>query len=171
MRHSDTLARSVGSGRTASCGSHLADVGVSPLCAAGDAGPPLAAWDQVRVGSVEGVAVFAVGLASIRSSFAIPTHEVDVPRDRFEMSRIYAFSALAQVVELHSCWDVSDEQRVGEAVGVEQLVAEAEPAVAVRAGARPYPARVSDLDKRPEAAKVGSVVCVHAPDYTMTAGA
>jgi hypothetical protein len=105
---------------------------------------------------------------------AIAPKQICDGRHRFQMIRVHACRALAQMIQLHAIWDWTNEQFVGEAMCRQQFVVKAESTVratpAVAGGADPNPTRRGALNLSPEAANVvwRSGRSIHAPDFTMT---
>ena len=150
-------------------GAHLLGIVGNPLLTTSNAGSAFTARENVGVCLIEGMTARAMCFGCIAGCHAVTSHQICISSDRFQMAGMDTFGALAEMIQLHPGWDRANKQFVRETMCAQQLIAEAEPSVAICTRTLPYPASRGELDERPKAANVTSCVYIHTQHYTMTA--
>lgn len=106
-----------------------------------DSADAAAAWMPVEIVAIVRMTLGAMGLHGVGRREAATAQDVDARRHRFKVGRVHAVTDTAEVVELASRGNGSNEPFVGEDVGLAMGPVDPEGAVATSPAASPEPAR------------------------------
>ncbi len=111
----------------------------------------LATEGQAKIGSREGVAIYAMGFAGVLGGEAGSPKDIDSRRHGLKVCRANTMAHTAQMVKCQARGDGADKKFVGEAVNADWFTADAESGIAPWAQfPSPQPATIRLLDPSPE---------------------
>lgn len=129
---------------------------ISHILASANSASSSSRWREVGVLPVKWVAVNTVGLASVASGCPNASQGIDPMRNCFEVVRPDAVSNATEMVDLEPFRNRANTELVGPPMGADGLAAYPNKPISEISRRCPEPARISELDLRPEANRGGA---------------